>query len=228
MSEDARYPTGADGKPTALEAREEARDGRRFSPSISRNRDVLRDAFLSVTKRDARVLEIASGTGEHGAYILSAAAGMTWTYSDIDESNFESQRAWAGTVEASCFEGPYKIDTRNPHWGAVEDLPPFDALAAINMIHIAPFAAAEGLFAGAQRLLQEGGALFLYGPFAQAGEIAPSNARFDADLKRRDPAWGVRDLDRDIVPVASRNGLELSEVIEMPANNLSVVFRRRS
>lgn len=94
------------------------------------------------------------------------------------------------------------------------------------MIHIAPFEAAQGLIAGAGRLLRPGGRLMLYGPFARDGDIAPSNARFSEDLKRRDPSWGVRDLDREIQPLAKSAGLSLIHVMEMPANNLSVVFQR--
>ena len=102
----------------------------------------------------------------------------------------------------------------------------YDALACINMIHIAPFEAAQGLLAGAGRLLKPGGKLFLYGPYARQGEIAPSNARFSDALKQRDARWGVRDLDLEIVPLAAQHGFRLEHVIEMPANNLSVIFKR--
>ncbi|MEM6536065.1 MAG: DUF938 domain-containing protein, partial [Pseudomonadota bacterium] len=102
----------------------------------------------------------------------------------------------------------------------------WDGLFCANMIHIAPFSVAEGLLAGAGRLLPVNGQLFLYGPFGRDGDMAPSNRRFDSDLKRRAPDWGVRDLDRDILPAARANGLMLKQTIEMPANNLSVILAR--
>ena len=118
------------------------------------------------------------------------------------------------------------IDASADGWGEAETLAPLDGLFCANMIHIAPFDVAEGLMAGAGRLLKSGGKLFLYGPFARDGDIAPSNARFSEDLKRRDPAWGVRDLERDIAPLAEAAGLGVEAVVEMPANNLSVIFAK--
>ena len=118
---------------------------------------------------------------------------------------------------------PVAIDVRDAVWG-VEDTAPFDALLSLNMVHIAPWEAALGLLAGAGRLLRPDGVLFFYGPFILSGiHTAPSNAAFDADLKRRDPRWGVRDVD-DLVGRAAPHGLELREVVKMPANNLSLVF----
>lgn len=228
MSEDAAYPKGVSGKPAALETRHKAHDGRRYSPSTARNRDVLRTVLLNFTSPHAQVLEIASGTGEHGAHVVSAAPEIVWHYSDIDPASFDSQRAWAEQTGADKFQGPYLIDASLNDWGAAEVAAPFDTIVAINMIHIAPFSAAEGLFAGAARLLSENGILFLYGPYRRKGEMAESNARFDADLKRRHSDWGVRDLENDIVPLAHKNGLSLHHVEEMPANNLSVIFRREA
>lgn len=228
MGADETYPKGESGKPMALEARGVTQDGRRFSPSVARNRDVLRDTFLKWMGDRAHVLEIASGTGEHGAHIVSAAPHIRWAYSDIEAENFESQLAWAAFDQTDQLEGPYQVDACAAHWGDAETHGPYDAIVATNMIHIAPFAAAEGLFAGAGRLLTPEGALFLYGPFAQDGDIAPSNAAFDANLKQRDARWGVRDLTRDIVPLAKASGLRLAHLEDMPANNLSVIFRREA
>lgn len=226
MSADETYPKGESGKPMALETPGVTNDGRRFSPSVARNRAVLRDTFLKWAGDTGRVLEIASGTGEHGAHIVSGAPDIRWVYSDIEAANFDSQLAWAALSQPEQLEGPYLVDAGAAHWGDVEIGGPYDAIVATNMIHIAPFAAAEGLFAGAGRLLTPGGALFLYGPFAQDGDIAPSNAGFDANLKQRDARWGVRDLTREIVPLAKANGLKLAHLEDMPANNLSVIFRR--
>ncbi|MCR9271257.1 MAG: class I SAM-dependent methyltransferase [Hyphomonadaceae bacterium] len=224
--ENATYQKAQTGQPLALEQRNLSEDGRRFSPSTGRNKDAVRDAFLSAMPSTGRILEIASGTGEHGAHITATAEDLTWTYSDIDPVSQASQSAWRDYAAPDRLLGPLSLDTRNRHWGEAESQSPWDGLFCANMIHIAPFEAAEGLFAGAGRLLRSGGRLMLYGPYARSGEIAPSNARFSEDLKRRDPSWGVRDLDLDIQPLADAAGLTLANIIDMPANNLSVVFEK--
>ena len=224
--ENARYDKNASGKPVTLEQRGDAGDGRRFSPSTGRNKDSVREVFLAHMPTHGRVLEIASGTGEHGAHILEAAPDLCWIYSDIDPQGMVSQRAWAAHLAHDRLLGPFRLDASAGHWGEAEAMAPLDGMFNANMIHIAPFAVAEGLFFGAGRVLASGGRLMLYGPFARGEEIAPSNARFSEDLKRRDPSWGVRDLDRDILPLAERAGLSLQAVIDMPANNLSIVFER--
>ena len=212
-------------KPIALEERDIEPDGRRYSPSVQRNRDVIRDVFLAHATSEGRILEIASGTGEHGAHITASAAELEWVYSDPDHESRVSQTAWALSAGHDRLLGPLNIDTRWEDWGTA-DQEPFDAIVSVNMIHIAPFAACEGLFRGAVARLRPGGAVFLYGPFARNGRIAPSNASFSASLQARDPSWGVRDLERDIVPVADSCGFALERIVEMPANNLSVVFRK--
>ena len=222
--ENASYQKAQSGQPLALEARISDADGRRFSPSIGRNRDVVRDAFLKLMPNAGQILEIASGTGEHGAHITAEAPKLHWTYSDIDPDSQASQNAWRAHVGHDRLYGSLKVDTTSASWGDAES--EWDGLFCANMIHIAPIEAAAGLFAGAGRLLRPGARLMLYGPFARKGEIAPSNARFSQDLKRRDPRWGVRDLDEELVPLAQASGLNLTEVLEMPANNLSVVFEK--
>ena len=213
-------------KPVALEAREAGEDGRRFSPSVARNREPIRDAFAEHAAREARVLEIASGTGEHGAFLTEALTGLDWTYSDVDAASRKSQKAWVAAATHDRLHGPLVLDASLADWGEAEAARPWDAVVSINMVHIAPMAAVEGLFAGAGRLLKPGGRLFLYGPFGRDGIMAPSNARFSEDLKQRDMEWGVRDLDRELLPLASLADLILQEIIEMPANNLAVVFER--
>lgn len=224
--ENATYQKAKSGQPLALEKRDTTDDGRRFSPSIGRNKDVVRETFLSVMPNEGAILEIASGTGEHGAHITSAALGLSWTYSDIDPVSQASQAAWRAHEGHDRLRGPLTVDTIAGHWGEAEIQAPWEGLFCANMIHIAPFAAAEGLIAGAGRLLRPGGRLLIYGPFARRGVIAPSNARFSEDLKRRDPSWGVRDLDLDVLPLAEAAGLRLVETVNMPANNLSVAFER--
>lgn len=224
--ENTEYQKARSGQPLALEKRDATEDGRRFSPSTGRNKDAVRDAFLRHMSGEGRVLEIASGTGEHGAHITAVTSGLIWTYSDIDPASQASQAAWRAQAGHDRLQGPLTIDTTRTDWGEADRSAPWHAMFCANMIHIAPFAAGEGLIAGAGRLLADKGRLMLYGPFARAGEIAPSNARFSEDLKRRDQSWGVRDLDLEIVPLAQAAGLSLVEVQAMPANNLSVVFEK--
>ena len=224
--ENAAYQKAKSGQPLALEKRNTTEDGRRFSPSIGRNKDVVRETFLNAMPRQGAILEIASGTGEHGAHITAAALGLSWTYSDIDPVSQASQAAWRAHEAHNRLSGPLTVDTTAPHWGEAETQAPWDGLFCANMIHIAPFQAAKGLIAGAGRLLRPAGRLMIYGPFARQGQIAPSNARFNDDLKRRDANWGVRDLDLDVLPLAEQAGLKLVHVLDMPANNLSVVFER--
>ena len=218
---------GSSGKPVALEARETGEDGRRFSPSTARNKAPVGIVFSEHMPGDGKVLEIASGTGEHGAHLVALLPELQWIYSDVDALSRSSQAAWVRHDDhGGRLSGPLVIDASKADWADAETLAPFDGIFCANMVHIAPFEVAEGLLAGAGRLLLSGGMLFLYGPFARAGEIAESNARFSEDLKRRDPSWGVRDLDRELLPLANAAGLQLHQVIEMPANNLSVIFRK--
>lgn len=212
-------------KEIALEER--GREERRlFSPSVARNRDVIRDAFLKTMPGAGDILEIGSGTGEHAVHIAAAAPDLRWRPGDPDAASRASIAAWTEHLGLANVAAPHAIDVTAPGWD--QGLAPVDGAVSINMIHIAPFEAARGLVAGAARLLRPGGKLFLYGPFARNGaHTAPSNADFDASLKSRDARWGVRDLDLEILPLAVAAGLALDAVIDMPANNLSVVFRRR-
>ena len=212
-------------KETALENR--ATEGARmFSPSTARNRDAIRDVFIKTMPHEGRILEIGGGTGEHAVHIAGALPDVEWRTGDPDETARRSIAAWISHADLPNLAGPHAIDVTQDDWG-VEDLAPFAGLVSVNMIHIAPFAAAEGLFAGAGRLLGENGKLFLYGPFSRKGvHTAPSNEAFDATLKARDPRWGVRDLEREIVPLARNHALSLDALVEMPANNFTAVFRK--
>jgi cyclopropane fatty-acyl-phospholipid synthase-like methyltransferase len=173
------------------------------------------------------VLEIGSGTGEHAVYFARALPMLVWLPSDPDAAAHTSIEAWIATEGLTNVRAPAVIDVREGVWGVEEDAP-FDAMISLNMVHIAPWDAALGLLAGAGRLLSLDGVLFLYGPFMLGGvHTAASNAAFDADLKRRDPRWGVRDVNA-LVREAAPYGLELREVVKMPANNLSLVFVKAS
>jgi SAM-dependent methyltransferase len=209
--------------PVALEDRGRTGDGRHFSPSAARNSGPIREVLEKVLPKSGIALEIGSGTGEHVICFAEALSGLLWQPSDPDPASRASIAAWIAAEGLANIRAPVAIDVRQAVWG-VEDDAPFSAMISLNMIHIAPWQAALGLLAGAGRLLRPDGILYLYGPFMRSGaHTASSNAAFDADLKRRDPRWGVRDTD-DLVREAAPHGLELREVIEMPANNLSLVF----
>lgn len=213
-------------KETALEKRGE-NGARLFSPSAARNRDTIRDVFLRYLPDAGGVLEVGSGTGEHGVHIAAAAPGLRWLAGDPDGA---ARASVAGHIAASGLDnidGPHGIDVSEKNWD--EALAgSFEAIVSINMIHIAPFTAAKGLFAGAGRLLRTGGLLLLYGPFMRDGaHTAPSNEAFDASLKARDPRWGVRDLEHDLAPLAQENAFQRHAVVEMPANNFTVVYVKR-
>lgn len=210
-------------KETALEDR--GADGAKlFSPSAARNRDAIRDVFLRYLPERGAVLEIGSGTGEHAVYIAAALPGLRWIAGDPDAAARASIAAHIADVGLANLDGPHAVDVSEKNWDKALS-GPFDAVISINMIHIAPFAAARGLFAGAGRLLQPRGKLLLYGPFAKGGvHTAPSNEAFDASLKARDPRWGVRDLEHDLAPLAQEHAFMRETVVEMPANNFTVVF----
>lgn len=168
-----------------------------------------------------RVLEIASGTGQHAAFFAERLPHLDWQPSDVDPDYRASIEAWRVESGLSNVSSPLALDACAADWG----VGPVDAIFNANMIHISPWRVAEGLFAGAGRVLVDGGLLFLYGPFRIGGrDTAPSNAAFDADLRRRNPEWGVRDLER-VVETAALQGLVRLETNAMPANNQLVVFR---
>lgn len=210
----------------ALETRN-LKGARLFSPSTARNRDAIFEIFQAHMPHSGTILEIGSGTGEHAVHIAAQLPSLIWLPGDPDEASRASIAAWITDAELENVQPPHAIDVTLDDW--TRDAPrPLDAIVSINMIHIAPFAAAEGLIAGAGEILKTGGKLFLYGPFSRNGaHTAPSNAAFDDSLKARDPRWGVRDLDRDIVPLAETAGLALDTIVAMPANNFSVIFERR-
>lgn len=195
--------------------------GARTSPATLRNREPILEVLRRVLPASARVLEIASGAGEHAVFLAAALPQVRWRPSDPDAGARESIAAWRGEAGLPNLEPPVALDAADPvSWPTA----PADAVVCINMIHISPWAAARGLMAGAGRLLPIGGRLFLYGPYLEADvPTAPSNLAFDESLRARDPAWGIRRLD-EVVALAGRHGLRLAERVAMPANNLALVF----
>lgn len=204
---------------TSNEARPEQRQ---FAPATERNRDAILAVLRRVLPDSGVVLEVASGTGQHAAYFAEALPQLVWQPSDPDATARDSIAAWAADAGLANLREPLALDVRREPWG----IDTAAAIVCINMIHIAPWAAAEALFAGAGRLLADGGVLYLYGPYKRDGKhTAPSNAAFDAQLRYSNQDWGVRDLEA-VVTLAESAGFTLAEVVEMPANNLSVVFRK--
>jgi len=195
--------------------------GARTSPATMRNREPILEALRRRLPSDARVLEIASGAGEHAVFFARALPGVSWRPTDPDAGARESIAAWRAVADLPNLDAPVALDAGDPaSWPDA----PVDVLVCINMIHISPWAATEGLMAGAGRLLPTGGQLFIYGPFFEADvPTAPSNLAFDESLRARDAAWGLRRLE-DVTALASRHGLRLAERIAMPANNLTLVF----
>jgi SAM-dependent methyltransferase len=198
-------------------------DGARTSPSTARNRESILEVLKPRLPADSRVLEVASGAGEHAVFLAAALPGVRWQPTDRDDEALASARAWQAASGLQNLMPPVRLDAADlASW----PLGPFEAVVCINMVHISPWAATEGLMAGAARGLTAGGRLFLYGPYVEAGvETVPSNLAFDASLKSRDPAWGLRDL-ADVTALAAASGLSFAERIAMPANNLIVVFEK--
>ncbi len=191
-------------------------DPRRFAPAAARNRDAILAVLRDVLPARGTVLEVASGSGEHAIHFAAAFPGLVFQPSDPDADARASIDAWA--AGAPNVRPAIALDAAAA-WPALRA----DVVLCINMIHIAPWAACEGLVRGAAAL---DAMLVLYGPFRRGGRhTAPSNAEFDASLRARDPAWGVRDIDA-VAALAAAAGFAAPEVTEMPANNLTVVFRR--
>jgi SAM-dependent methyltransferase len=194
------------------------------APAVARNREPILAVLRRVLPARGRVLEIASGTGEHAVHFAAGLPHLIWQPSDREPKALRSIAAHRAAAELPNLLSALTLDASEPTW----PLDHVDAVVSINMIHISPWAAAEGLMAGAAKLLAPGQVLYLYGPFKEHGEhTAPSNASFDAGLRAQDPQWGVRDLD-EVAALARRNGFDLVERVAMPANNLSVIFRKRA
>jgi SAM-dependent methyltransferase len=197
-------------------------DPRQYRPHVARNRDPILDVLRRVLPPKGLVLEVASGSGEHLAYFAAKLPALSWQPTDPDPEALASAAAHRTAAGAPNLLPPLPLDVMSERW-PVERA---DAVICCNMIHIAPWAACEGLVAGAARTLPAGGLLYVYGPYKIGGEhTAPSNRDFDLDLRARNPEWGIRDLD-DVTALAERHDFKLAETIPMPANNLSVIFRR--
>jgi len=207
--------------PIALEDRDE-KDGRLYSPSAGRNREVIGRVLSEHLSRGARVLEIASGTGEHAAHMCGLRPDIIWQTSDIDERSRESQNAWSQGHPGQMMPS-LRINTTASKWWY--NIGKVDSVFCANMIHIAPWEAFLGLAQGAGHLLSTGQKFILYGPFLEGDDTAESNIVFDASLKFRNPAWGVRKLD-SVKHILTEQGFTLSARIVMPKENRTLVFSK--
>lgn len=193
---------------------------RRHAPATERNRDPIAAALEDALPTTGNVLEIASGTGEHIAYFATRFSALNWQPSDPDPSALASIASW--TAGLGNVATPVAIDATDSGWPVDR----VDALLCVNMVHIAPWEATLGLMSGAAAVLADGAPLILYGPYVR-GDVAtaPSNLTFDASLKSRDARWGLRSVE-DVRAAAAARGLDFERLVEMPANNLVLVFRK--
>lgn len=195
---------------------------RRSAPAALRNREPIAEVLAEWLPESGLVLEIASGTGEHAAFFAERFPGLEWQPSDVHPDALASIAEWRAAAALPNLREPIVIDACEPDW----PIERADALLSINMVHISPWETALGLLDGSARLLSPGSPLILYGPWlTDAVPTAPSNLAFDADLRRRDPSWGLR-LVEEFESEAGRRGLELVATRAMPANNRMLLLRR--
>jgi Protein of unknown function (DUF938) len=201
-----------------------ATDPRLHSPAAERNQGPILAALQELLPAQGQALEIASGTGQHAAHFALGLPGWQWLPSDAQAESLPSIVAWCeGLANISA---PVQLDVTSPAWAGVP--PSVDAMFCANMLHIAPWPSCAGLMQGAARHLSVRGLLLIYGPFVVDGQpLAPSNAAFDADLRTRNQAWGLRRL-ADVQAQAQAPSLRLRQQQQMPANNLLLLFERSS
>lgn len=198
-------------------------EGALASPAAARNREPILRVLTAHLPARGRVVEVAAGSGEHAVAFAGALPGLEWTPSDPSAEARASIAVWAGAAGLPNLRPPLALDVLDE---ASWPQGPFAAVLCVNMIHISPWAATEGLMRLAGRVLPVGGLLATYGPYLEAEvPLAASNAAFDESLKARDPAWGLRDRD-EVAAAAKAEGLALTWRVEMPANNLMLLFRR--
>lgn len=195
---------------------------KRHAPATERNREPIADVLARELPKAGTVLEVASGTGEHAVFFAARFPQLQWQPSDPDPGALASIAVYRAEYSGANLCEPVLLDASRQDW-PVERA---DAILCINMIHISPWAASEGLIAGAKRMLDSGAPLILYGPYFESDvETAPTNLAFDESLKARDPRWGIRDL-AEIDDLTAQNGFARSARYGMPANNLVLVYRR--
>lgn len=195
---------------------------KRRAPATERNREPIAAVLREALPPSGTVLEVASGTGEHAAYFARLFPALSWRPSDPDPEALASIAAWREEAGLANLLEPVRLDAAADDWPVAAA----DAILCVNMVHISPWESTLGLLRGARRLLAPGAPLILYGPYRRAGlPTAPSNEAFDASLKARDPRWGLRQVEA-VETEAGRQDFRLDRLFEMPANNLSLLFRK--
>ena len=197
---------------------------KRFAPATQRNRQPILQVLQSWLPPQGNILEIASGTGEHAVFFAEQFPNLSWYPSDPNPELRASIQAWSQEYSGTNLHPVLDIDGESDLWQIETDHIAINAILNINMIHISPWTACQGLIRGAKRILGSGGLLYLYGPYKRAGKhTSASNLAFDNSLRDRNEVWGIRDVEQ-VIAEAAANDLQLQAIIEMPANNLSVVF----
>ena len=196
---------------------------KRTSPSAARNSAPIADVLAKELPETGLVLEVASGTGEHAVFMAARFPALQWQPTDRDPAALESIALWVRQAGHANLAAPLELDAKEGNWPVVRA----DALLCINMVHISPWTATQGLFERASQVLATGAPLILYGPYFENGkEAAPSNLAFDTSLRSRDPAWGIRSLS-EMDDLAEHTGFVRTARHQMPANNLTLVYRRK-
>jgi len=197
-------------------------DHRQYAPATVRNRDFILDVLRDILPTTGVILEIASGSGEHIVHFARNLPSLVFQPSDPEPDALLSVAAWMKAAEVTNVRAPIVLDASRSPWPIASA----DGIICINMVHISPWDASVGLIRGAAAILPPGSPLYLYGPYKRKGfATAPSNEAFDRNLRDRNPIWGLRDLEA-IAAIAKSAGFSIPDITEMPANNLSIVFRR--
>jgi hypothetical protein len=198
------------------------------SPAVDRNKQPILDLLRTVLPAHGSALEIASGTGQHAAWFAAALPGWTWQPTDGDAEALPAIAAWTAQSGVTNVRAPLRLDVLAPQWpsAAAPFAEKFDAIYCANMLHIAPWETCAALMHGSARHLEPQGVLVTYGPYLEDGVVtAPGNVSFDASLRERNPAWGIRRIE-DVKQEAQRAGLALQQRHDKPANNLLREFGR--
>ncbi|MBL4800625.1 MAG: DUF938 domain-containing protein [Emcibacter sp.] len=201
---------------------------KKYAPATDRNREAILKVLKGCLPDHGTILEIASGTGQHAIYFVEQLPNHYWQPSDPDLNCRNSISAWWWETQLNNILPPMDINTQADNWPIENSTPPLPvtSMVCINMIHISPWASTVGLMKGAARILPKYGVLYLYGPYKIDGKhTAPSNELFDISLHSRNSEWGVRDLN-DVKELAKDHGFGFVKTVEMPANNLSVIFKK--
>ncbi len=200
---------------------------KQYAPATQRNREPILEVLLRVVPSSGDILEIASGTGEHCIFFAPAFSPRQWIPSDPNPIARDSIEGWRKESLINNVHAPLNINAENNSWEIEQENLNITTIVNINMIHISPWLACLGLMKGAHRILPSEGILYLYGPYKQEGKhTAVSNESFDQSLRSKNPEWGVRNL-QDVIKAAEDQGFIFQEKVEMPANNLSVIFKKK-